>query len=151
MRFRSRSVLDRHRTHRAFHHLVERDHDVALDITTARGKIFLCKTAARARAASMRAKNLLEKIAETRAAKFKFRRASSAKSTRLSCSTPARRRTKLRSRFPIRAEFIVFFSLGRIAQYFVSLVDLLEFFLGLFFIFRHVTMKFVREFAKCFF
>ena len=155
MRFRARIVLHRHRAHRAAHGLFERDHDVALDVASARGKILFGKTAARTRAigaaAHSRTEHLLEEIAEARAAEFKFMGlASAAKSARLSGGSPARRRTKLRAGFPVRAEFVVFFPLGRIAQDFVGFVDLLEFFLGLLFVLGDVGMKFAREFAEGF-
>ena len=51
---------------------------------------------------------------------------------------------------PIRPELIVFYSLLRIAQDFVGLVDLLEFLLGrgLFLRLGHIGMMLARELAK---
>src|ERR1035438_913872 len=64
---------------------------------------------------------------------------------------PAGRRTKVRAGLPVCAEFVVFFALGRVTQDLVGLVDFLEFFLGLLFVFGDVGMILPREFAEGFF
>src|ERR1019366_1114574 len=75
-------------------------------------------------------------------------RVAPSKTTTLPGRPPSRRRAKFRTGFPIGSQFIILFALRRIAQNFVGLVDLLEFLLGLFFILRHVGMKFAGQFTK---
>jgi hypothetical protein len=78
-------------------------------------------------------------------------RAAAAKGLAAAKTTLAGRRTEFRAGFPVRAEFVVFFALVRVGENFVGLVDLLEFFLGLFFVLGDVGMKFPRELAEGFF
>ncbi len=61
---------------------------------------------------------------------------------------PARRRTEIRALLPVRAQLVVLLALFRIAQDFVGFVDLLEFFLGDFFVLGDVGMVLPREFAE---
>ena len=91
---------------------------------------------------------MLEEIAEPGATEFKFNAAISAavlmKSAARLLSTPAWWRLKSSRLIPIRAELIVFLPLLRIAQNFVSFIDLFEFLLrrGLVLGLRHVGMVF---------
>ena len=106
------------------------------------------------RAAHPRPEQLLEEIAEARAAKFKvLARHALPAAKRLAAAKTAGtgRRTEFRAGFPVRAQFVVFFALVRVAEDFVGLVDLLEFFLGLLFVLGDIGMKFTRQLAKSFF
>src|SRR5258708_24472418 len=61
---------------------------------------------------------------------------------------PLRRRLETTGPVPIRTELIVFLPLFRIAQNFVRLVDLLEFFFGGLFVLRHIRVILTRQFSK---
>ena len=66
-------------------------------------------------------------------------------------SAMAGRRTEFRSGFPVGTEFVKLLALGGISENFVGFVDLLEFFLGLFFVLGDVGMILARELAEGFF
>src|ERR1017187_5225531 len=159
MRFAPVAVGDVDGAHGTARGLLQRDHDVALDVRAAFGKILLrdisaLAEATSARAAHPRAEHLLKEIAEARATKMKLLaagRTPAAKSLSTSKSAVAGRGTEVRAGFPVRAEFVVFFALVGVGQNFVGLVDLLEFFLGLLFILGYVGMEFARELAEGFF
>ena len=143
-----------HGTARGF---FKRDHDVALDVVAALGELLFAQIRATAKAAARTApraaEHLLEEIAEARAVEFKFLRTGVAAAKCLAAPEVfrARRRPEFRAGLPVRAEFVVFFALVRVGQDFVSLVDFLEFFLGLFFVLGDVGMIEAREFAEGFF
>ena len=64
----------------------------------------------------------------------------------------ARGRTETRAGLlPVRPEFVVFFAFVRVAEDFVGLVDLFEFFLGRLFVLGQIGMVLPREFAEGFF
>src|SRR5665213_7784 len=159
MRFGAAAVTDVDGAHGTARRFLQRDHDVAFDVRAAFGKILRRKISApgeiaAVRAAHPRAEQLLEKIAEAGAAEMKFLaagRASAAKRLAVAEAAMAGRGTELRAGFPVRAQLVVFPALVRVGEDFVGLVDLLEFFLGLFFVLRHVGMKFARELAEGFF
>ena len=100
-----------------------------------------------------RPEDLLEKIAESRPAKFELEflpPGTSAARATASGATPIRRRTELGSRAPAGAELIVALSLSGIAQHFVGLVDFLEAFFGLLLVLGDIRMEFARELAERF-
>src|ERR1019366_1649603 len=141
MRLVAVAVTDVDGAHGAARGFLQRDHDVALDVRAAFGKILLrdisapAKSAA-ARAAHPRAEHLLEEIAETGAAEMNLLAAggaSAAKTLAAAKATVAGRGPELRAGFPVRAQLVVFLAFVRVGQNFVGLVDLLEFLLGLLF------------------
>src|SRR2546421_8133075 len=136
-------MSDRDRTHRAMHGSLECPHDVALVVPAAFGsKIFFRKGPSTSKTAGLAsaggAEKLLEEITETGAAKMEFVFFAARAAPRLGTSAaegfPTRRRTEFASGFPVGTQLIIFFALGGIAQNFVGLVNLFEFFLGLLFI-----------------
>src|ERR1019366_3462939 len=146
---------------RSVHGLFERDHDVALDVASAFGRILLVKTGvpAETRAAALasagpRPEHLFEEVTEPGAAKMELELpgagAGAPKAARTRRRSPSRRWTEVRARFPVCAQLVVFVALGRIAQDFVGFVDFLELFLGFLFVFGDVGMEFAGEFAECF-
>src|SRR5207244_12713496 len=97
------------------------------------------------------AKKRFEEIAEPGAAEFKRDAAAIAaklikSSARL--TAPLRRRLESARLVPVGAQLIVFLAFVRIAQDFISFVDLLKFLLGGFFVLGDVGMVFARQFAK---
>ncbi len=133
--------------------------DIGLDILPALG--FLRKAhAATATAeripspAASAAKKLFEEIAEPRAAEMKILAPSTAagrKSHAAASPAPAagRRRIACAAALPIRAKRVVFIPLLLVAENLVSLVDLLEFLLGLLFVLGDIGVMHARELAEC--
>src|SRR5258706_8470026 len=139
-------LLKRDGANRAVHDFVERDEKVAFDVVAARRaaglrelipvKTILTETKSSAAAA---AEQLLEKVAEACATKMKllgFRAVGAAPGSAL----PARRRLEAPAFLPARTVLIIFLALLRIAQDLISLIDLLELFLGGLFVLGHVGM-----------
>ena len=132
-------------THGALGRLFQADHDRSFDVASRRGPA--AKTARETAAAE----NLFKEIAEARAAKFKafrplFARTPGISATRSAATISAWMR--LKSTFPIGAEIVVFFAFIGVAENLVGLVDLLEFFLGLFFVLGYVRMILPRQTAE---
>src|SRR5207249_7011428 len=102
--------------------------------------------------AAHRAENLLEEIAETGAAEMKLgilaARPAAREPSPAREGFPAGRRTELGAGTPIRPQLVILLALGRVAQDFVGLIDFLELFLGLLFVFRHVRMVLPRQLAE---
>src|SRR5207248_8794361 len=126
------------------------DKNVGFDIRPAFGGCFASAESAERRTSTTAAEKCFEEIAEASAAEFEF---NAAVATRLiksaaGLTAPLRRRLKSTGLVPIRAELIVFLTLLRIAQDFVSLIDLLKFFFGGLFVFRDVGMIFARQFPE---
>jgi hypothetical protein len=98
------------------------------------------------------AENLLEEIAEARAAKLEFGILTAlsppAKALAAGKSSAAGRRAEFRAGFPVGAEFVVFFPLDRVGEDLVGLVDFLEFLLGALFVLGDIGMKFAGELAE---
>ncbi len=143
-------MAQRHHAQRSAQRLVERHQQIALHVRTALGEVLGRKSAAAraVRAIGPAAKHLLEKITEAGAAEVELLPGA------VEPAAPSRAaggRPKLRALFPVRAQLVVFFSLGRIAQHLVGLVDLLEFLLGLLLVLGHVRMVLARKFAEGFF
>src|ERR1039458_10289875 len=159
MGFGARTVPHADGTDRAARSFFERDHDVAFHVASALGEFFLGKIGGTAKAARAtahpRSKKLLKEITKARAAKMGLKIFTTgiapAKSLVAGEMFPAGWRTKVRAGLPIRAEFVVFFALGRVTQDLVGLVDFLEFFLSLLFVPGDVGMILPREFAEGFF
>jgi len=137
--------------------LGQSDHNLAFDIPPPRRRRrSLLKRRARAKSPARTAgpvsEQLLEEIAEAGPAKIEFERLPTHPAGAEPATTlkrfPAGRRTELGARLPVRAQLIVFFPLGGIAQDFVGLVDLLEFFLRAFLVFGDVGMVFAGELAE---
>ncbi len=133
-----RRAAQRNRADGTMHRLLQRDHNVAFDVAALFGQILLRNPAPAAkgrRAASARAEQLLEEIAEARrASKFELERTAlpglrARKWPASPALLPARRRAELGALLPIWPQLVVFFALVRIAENFVSLVDFLEFLL----------------------
>src|SRR5262249_25630004 len=110
------------RSHRALQSFVQRDHDIAFDIVSARGAgaaAFALLTRELLKIETLiaaPAEELLEKVTETGPTEMKFVLLTSlprASAKRLPCPFPARRRFRT---VPVCAERIVFLALGRIAQ-----------------------------------
>src|SRR5688572_616646 len=99
------------------------------------------------------AKERLKEITEARSAELEFHAASISRtvaaeaSTRL-LRTPSGRRLKSSRLVPVRTQIVIFFSLLRITQDFVRLVELLEFLLSRPFVLVDVGMVFARQLAK---
>src|SRR5437867_4425413 len=145
------AVFDGNGPLRAFHSLLEGHHDVAFDVFPALRQVIANVAAAKAPCpAASRAKQLLEEVTEPGATEMKL-----LKTTRPATAIPARktfparRRTKFRSLFPIRTEFVVFFAFGRIAEHFVRLVDFLELLFRGFFVLRDIGMVLSRQLSEC--
>src|SRR5579862_7082853 len=112
------------RSHRPSHGLLEADHDVAFDVTTAFRHFFSAESAAATEVSGSktstfapRAEYLLKEITEARAAEMKFLLPSRFTSTITTpaCTReifPTRRRLKFRALFPVGSQLVVFLALG---------------------------------------
>ena len=120
---------------RSMERFLERDHDVGFDVAAPlRPSRPLSKTAAaKTTLPASAAKKRLEEIAESGSAEFEFNAAISAAVTAESSArllrAPSRWWLKSSRLIPVRAELVVLPPLLRIAQDFVSLVELFEFLL----------------------
>src|SRR3569833_320653 len=129
---------------------IECDHDIPLDVPTTFRQFFLCVTAGKTASRkpgtpASRAEQLLEEIAETRAAEFEFLGATVAAARVAPAETaPTGRRLKIRALLPILTQLVVFHAFGGIAEDFVGLIDFLEFLFRLLFVLGDVGMIFPR-------
>src|SRR5207237_9356821 len=97
------------------------------------------------------AKELLEKVAEPGPTELKvvvLPRSSASTSGAAAETFPSGRWPEFRALLPIRAEFIVLFALGRIAQDFVSLIDFFELVFGLLLILGNVRVVLASKLAE---
>src|SRR3954471_21370767 len=94
------------------------------------------------------AEELLEKIAETSATEMKLLPASRCTAPLTPRSRSTRRRIPATAILPVGSELVIFAALFRVTQDFVGFIDLLEFLLGLFFVFRDVRMILPGQLAK---
>src|SRR5439155_11731267 len=149
-------ALERNGAHRAVHHFVERDEDIAFDITAA------CRAAAAAELfraeplfaegkpeAASATEESLEEVTEARATEVELE-VPGAVGTVPGAVLLARWRLEAGAWRPIRAEFIVALALLWVAEDFVGFVDLLELFLGGLLVLGHVGMVLAGQLAKGF-
>ena len=106
---------------------------------------------AESRAATTTSKKRLKEIAETSSTEFEVDAAAPVATTplviaaRLRTAAPIWWRLKSARLIPIRAKLVVFLPFLRVAQDFVSLVDLLKFLFRRLFILGHIRVIFARE------
>src|SRR5688500_18267988 len=135
--------------------LFERDHDVGFHVASAlRASRSLPEAAAAepARSAAT-AEERFKEITEAGSTELKFHSASIARSVAAEAParllrTPSGRRLKSSRLVPVRTQLIIFFPLFRIAEDFVSLVELLKFLLRRPLVLVDVGMVFARQLAK---
>src|SRR5215218_7491418 len=135
----------------------QRNHDVGLDIAAAfRSRPAPAKLSRGAAPESglpaTAAEECLEKIAESRPAKFKLDAAPIAAPERAAVralSPPWRRLETATRLVPVRPELIVSLPLLLIAQDLVGLIDLFELLLRPRLVLRHVGMELARQLPKC--
>ena len=133
----------------------ERNHDIGFHVVSARrtGRSPTESAATKSGLATASAEKRLEEIAETGTAKFEFHSAAILTTITMESAAglrpaPSRRWLKSAGLIPIRTELIVFLALLRIAQDFVSLVDLFKLFFGCRFVFSDIRMIFPRQLSK---
>src|SRR5688572_26693646 len=133
---------------------LERDHDVGFHVAASLHAPRSRPEAAAAETtwAAAAAKKRFKEVAEASSAEFKFHaavaRAVAAEAPTRLLWAPSWRRLKSSRLVPVRTQLIIFFALLRIAQDFVSLVELLEFLLRRPFVLIDVGMVFARQLAK---
>src|SRR5712692_6075839 len=146
-------ATQRNRSCRSVQRFFERDHDVRFHIAAALRRRLASAESAERRSSPAAAEKCFEEIAEAGTAEFKLdtavvTAAPLIRSAAWLLRSPSGRRLESTGLVPIGAELIVFRPLLRIAQDFVGFVDLLELFLGGFFIFCDVGVIFARQLAK---
>ena len=135
---------------------LERNHDVGFDVAAAFGAPRpLSKTAAaEATLPAAASEKLLEEIAESSSTEFEFDPAIAAAITMESSAwllrVPSRWRLKPAGLIPICAELIVLLPFRRVAQNFIGLVELFEFFLRRRLVLVDIGMVFARQLAEGF-
>src|SRR5947209_2423792 len=140
----------RHRPSRAVQRFFQGHQDIGFDVGSPFRGCLTPAESAKSGAPAAAAEKGFKKIAKPGAAEFKLHAATPIRLMEAAAGlrSPLWRRLKSAGLVPVRAELIVFLALVRIAQDFVGLIDLLEFFLGRFFVLRDVRMIFAREFSK---
>jgi len=148
----------RYRPGGAMQRFLERNHNIGLDIAAA-GRTGIGAESAGAAAAESRlsataAEKLLKEIAKPGAIELELNPSVAPRVTMKTASArtlsraPIGRRLKSARLVPIRPKPIVFRALFPVAQHFVSLVDLLKFFLGRLLVLGHIGMVLARQLSK---
>src|SRR5882724_3764739 len=138
---------------RAVQRFFECDHNVRFHIRATFGCRRASAEPAECGTTSPAAKKRFEEIAEPSSAELELNPAAAIAAPLIKpaaglLALPLRRRLETAGPVPIRTELIVFLPLFRIAQNFVRLVDLLEFFFGGLFVLRDIRVVLTRQLSK---